>query len=101
MINIMEMNDDGDIVRDTYNGDLEGAIELISKVSTRTRVNITYYLKVSGLYHFKSNNVDFFAMDMDYDLTKIIANKEIYDYNIKLLNLVKSFNRNKKINEIL
>ena len=95
------MNDDGDIVRNTYNGDLEGVIELISKVSTRTRVNITYYLKVNGLYHFKSDNVDFFAMDMDYDLTKIIANKEIYDYNIKLLNLVKSFNRNKKINEIL
>lgn len=43
MISIMEMNDDGDIVRNTYNGDLEGVIELISKVSTRTRVNITYY----------------------------------------------------------
>ncbi len=35
MISIMEMNDDGDIVRNTYNGDLEGVIELIPKVSIK------------------------------------------------------------------
>lgn len=84
MISIMEMNDDGDIVRNTYNGDLEGVIELIPKVSTRTRVNITYYLKVNGLYHFKSDNVDFFAMDMDYDLTKKTKYYDIH-YTIRLL----------------